>query len=48
MNGMTILAAIVALALILLPEPVTTATGTLVGFGILAGTFALDTGAVPA
>jgi len=36
----TILAAGVALALILLPEPVTTATGTLVGFAILAGTFA--------
>ena len=39
-----ILAAMVALGLILLPEPVTTATGTLVGFAILAGTFATGGG----
>ena len=39
-----ILAAGVALALILLPEPVTTATGTLLGFAILAGTFATGGG----
>lgn len=41
-----ILAAGVALALILLPEPVTTATGTLLGFAILAGTFATGGGFV--
>lgn len=39
-----VLAAGVALALILLPEPVTTATGTMVGFAILAGTFATSGG----
>lgn len=42
----TILAAGVALALILLPEPVTTASGTMLGFAILAGTFATETGVV--
>jgi hypothetical protein len=41
-----LLAAGVALALILLPEPVTTATGTLMGFAILAGTFATGGGFV--
>lgn len=41
-----LLASVVALALILLPEPVTTATGTLVGFAILAGTFATGGGFV--
>lgn len=39
-----LLAAAVALALILLPEPVTTATGTMMGFAILAGYFATETG----
>jgi len=41
-----LLAAAVALVLVLLPEPVTTATGTLVGFGILAGTFSMAGGFV--
>jgi len=41
-----LLASGVALALILLPEPVTTATGTLLGFAILAGTFATSGGFV--
>jgi len=39
-----ILGSAVALALILLPEPVTTATGTLMGFAILAGLFATSGG----
>lgn len=39
-----LLASAVALALILLPEPVTTATGTLMGFAILAGAFATGGG----
>lgn len=38
------LAAGVALVLILAPEPVTTATGTFLGFAILAGTFATGGG----
>lgn len=41
-----ILAAGVALVLILLPEPITTATGTMLGLGILAGTFAVGGGYV--
>ena len=41
-----ILASVVALALILLPEPVTTASGTMLGMGILAGTFAVGGGFV--
>jgi len=39
-----VLGSAVALALILLPEPVTTATGTLMGFAILAGLFATGGG----
>ena len=39
-----ILGAGVALALILLPEPVTTATGTVLGFAILAGLFGVSSG----
>lgn len=39
-----LLAAGVALVLILLPEPVTTATGTMMGFALLAGTFAVGGG----
>lgn len=46
MVSKTILASVVALALILLPEPVTTATGTMMGFAILAGTFATEAGVV--
>lgn len=46
MNGKLLIGAVVALALILLPEPVTTATGTLVGFGILAALFGLSGGFV--
>jgi hypothetical protein len=46
MDSKTLLASVVALALILLPEPVTTATGTLVGFGLLAGTFSVAGGFV--
>jgi hypothetical protein len=46
MDTKTLLASVVALALILLPEPVTTATGTLVGFAILAGTFSIAGGFV--
>jgi hypothetical protein len=46
MDGKTILASMVALALILLPEPVTTATGTMMGLAILAGTFAIGGGFV--
>lgn len=45
MPSKTAWAAVVALVLILLPEPVTTATGTMLGFAILAGAFA--TGAFP-
>lgn len=40
-----LLATAVALVLILLPEATTTATGTMLGFGIIAGTFA--TGVFP-
>jgi hypothetical protein len=41
-----LIVAAVALVLILLPEPVTTATGTLVGFGLLASTFGIAGGFV--
>jgi hypothetical protein len=46
MDGKTILASVVALTLILLPEPVTTATGTMMGFALLAGSFAVGGGFV--
>lgn len=46
MVSKTILAAVVALVLILLPEPVTTASGTMLGMAILAGTFAIGGGFV--
>lgn len=46
MDTKTLLASVVALVLILLPEPTTTATGTLVGFGLLAGTFGIAGGFV--
>jgi len=46
MVSKTILASAVALGLILLPEPVTTASGTMLGFAILAGTFATESGIV--
>jgi len=39
-----LLASAVALTLILLPEPVTTASGTLLGFALLAGAFATGGG----
>ena len=39
-----LLGSAVALALILLPEPITTATGTMVGFAILTGLFATGGG----
>lgn len=38
------LGAAVALALILLPEPVTTATGTMLGIAMLAGLFGVSSG----
>lgn len=38
----------VALALVLLPEPVTSTAGTLVGLGVIASMFGVDAGAVPA
>lgn len=41
-----LLATGVALALILLPEPVTTATGTMLGFGILASVFGVASGVI--
>jgi hypothetical protein len=46
MVSKTLLASGVALALILLPEPVTTATGTMMGFAILAGAFGVESGIV--
>lgn len=39
-----LLGAAVALVLIVLPEPVTTATGTMMGFAILAALFGVSTG----
>lgn len=45
-NNSTLLASAVALVLILLPEPVTTATGTMMGFALLAGSFSIAGGFV--
>jgi len=44
MDSQLLIGSAVALALILLPEPVTTASGTLLGMGILAGLFAVEGG----
>jgi len=44
MDAQLLIGSAVALALILLPEPITTATGTLLGFAILAGIFTLGGG----
>lgn len=38
----------IALALVLLPEPVTSATGTLVGLAIIGSMFGAGTGVIPA
>lgn len=40
MDTKVLLGSIVALALILLPEPITTVGGTMLGFSILTGMFA--------
>lgn len=39
MASKTVIGGIIALALILLPEPITSATGTVLGVSILAGIF---------
>lgn len=41
-----VLASLVGLALILLPEPTTTAAGTVMGMSILAGIFGVSSGAI--
>lgn len=44
MNLKLLLGSAIALALILLPEPTTTAAGTAMGFALLAGLFGVSTG----
>ena len=46
MDAKLLVGSAIALALILLPEPITTASGTLLGLGILAGLFATGGGFV--